>query len=513
MTILSGLQSSTTRSGLLDSVLGAVRADRRLVAAFLPLLVICVASGTALAIWPVQSLCALGIVFGLALLLRMPRPAIFLFMAFIVVQDPLRLIFRGDDTSIGFVVKRLDDAVLFAFAAWVLISSSAVHRALRAHRIGLLVVACYVPLVASSVLAHVQLLPALLDVALFSKPFLLFAMGTSLVLEPQEVERGLRPALGMMLGVILFALVFMTFPALQDAYIGDIRRPDMRIGLVSAQGFFDGPGPYSWFCAATFAIAYAAYLSFGRKFYLYSSFVAGAFTLVAWRRKSIVGVVAMLLLATLLQDRFTARNRLRAFAIVSVVALMAATVLAPYMAGLWEYTLTEYANDPYSTARFALHYASVLIAVDHFPLGTGLASFASHASRVYYSDVYYQYGLASVWGLTPEFPEFITDTFWPMILGEGGIAGLVAYASFFFVLGFRFWRAARQAEVSREQRFLLLAAIFLLVGSLSESTSSQIYNSTMQSALALIPIGMCWTSITTRSITKSTAETSESDRD
>jgi O-antigen ligase len=100
-----------------------------------------------------------------------------------------------------------------------------------------------------------------------------------------------------------------------------------------------------------------------------------------------------------------------------------------------------------------------------------------------------------------------------MILGEGGVAGLVAYASFFFVLAFHFLRLARRPEVSREQRFLLLAAIFLLVGSLSESTSSQIYNSTMQSALALIPLGMCWTSIATDTITKRKAELSESDRD
>jgi hypothetical protein len=507
--LLSSLRAETSRAHRAGTFMGVFNAKRLDSTTIATLLVICAVSGVALALWPFASLCALAFGIALALLLQMPRPAIVLVMAFIIIQDPLRLVFRGDETTIGFVVKRLDEAVVYALSAWVLVSSRLVHRALRAHGLGLVILACYAAIGISTVLAHAQLAPALLDLALFSKPFLLFAIGTSIVLEQPEFERGLRPALIMMLGVILFAVVFMAFPALQDAYIGDVRGPDVRVGLVSAQGFFDGPGPYSWFCAATFAIAYAAYLSFSRKFYLYAACISGLFTLIAWRRKSIIGVVAMLVLATILQGRFTARGRLRAFAIVSVVALMAATVLAPYLAALWSYTVTEYATDPYSTARFALHRTSMLIAMDHFPFGTGLASFASHASRLYYSDVYFQYGLATIWGLSPQYPEYITDTFWPMVLGEGGIATLVAYAGFFLLLATQFWRAAKRIELSREHRFLLLAASFLLVGSLSESTSSQVYNSTMQSALAMIPIGMCWRTV---AVQQDAANRHESDR-
>jgi hypothetical protein len=330
---------------------------------------------------------------------------------------------------------------------------------------------------------------------LFSKPFLLFAIGISLVLDPKEIVQGLRPTLLLMLGVILFALVFIAFPALQDSYIGDVRGPDIRLGLVSAQGFFDGPGPYSWFCAATFAVAYAAFLAFGEKFYLYAAGISGFFTFAAWRRKSILGIVAMLALAAFINGRLTSRNRLRAVIVVSLVALLAVTFLAPYLAGLWDVTVQEYATDPHRVARFALHEAAVSIAIDHFPFGTGLASFGSHASRVYYSDVYYRYGLSQIWGLSPDFPEFITDTFWPMIIGEGGVTGFVGYLCFFGILATGFWRAARRVDISREQRFLVLAAFFLLVGSIAESTSSHIYNSTMQSALVMVPIGICWSTV------------------
>jgi hypothetical protein len=459
------------------------------------LFALCAACGLILALWPVPAVLLLAVSFGLFFIMRMPRPYYALFMAFLVFQDPLRLILHGDDTTAGFLIKRSDDLAVFALGAWALVFSKSAHQALRTHKIGLAIAACYLPLFISSAIVGVQLTPALLDVALFSKPFLLFAIGASLELGPDETVKAIRPTLFLMLGVILFALFFIAFPDLQDAYIGDVRRPDIRLGLVSAQSFFDGPGPYSWFCAATFAIAYAAYLAFAKKFYLYAACISGVFTFAAWRRKSILGVVAMLMLAAFLNGRVTSRNRLRAVVIASLVAVLAVTVLAPYIVGLWDVTVTEYSGDPDNTARYALHHAALAIALDHVPFGTGLASFGSHASRVYYSDVYYRYGLSKVWGLSPDFPEFITDTFWPMIIGEGGIAGLLTYLFFFGILGTRFWRTARQTELARTQRFLVLAAFFLLVGSIAESTASHIYNSTMQSALVMVPLGICWSTV------------------
>ena len=225
---------------------------------------------------------------------------------------------------------------------------------------------------------------------------------------------------------------------------------------------------------------------------MYAAGISGLFTLLAWRRKSILGVVAMLIVATILQGGPKARGRSRALAIVALVGLMATTVLAPYLLGLWQYTVLEYGTNPYSNPRAVLHYTSVLIAIDNFPLGSGLASFASHASRVYYSEIYYQYGLANIWGLSPQFPEFVTDAFWPMVLGEGGFAALLAYGLFFWLLTKHLWNAARRHDLVPEHRFLALSGFFLLLGSLSESTSSMIYDSTMQSALAMIPVGMCW---------------------
>jgi hypothetical protein len=213
---------------------------------------------------------------------------------------------------------------------------------------------------------------------------------------------------------------------------------------------------------------------------------------LSWRRKSIAGLAIMLFIAVIVGSDGQ-RRRLRAVAATALLLLSAGIVLAPYFGQVVSYTVREYGGfDPLSNARLALHYTSVLIARDHFPLGAGLASFGSYASRLYYSPTYVAYGLSNIWGLSPQFSGFITDTFWPMVLGEGGVLTLACYGTFLFLLLRAAWGAARSPDSTSERRFLALFVLFVLMGSLLESTSSHIYDATMQSALVMMPAGALW---------------------
>lgn len=62
-----------------------------------------------------------------------------------------------------------------------------------------------------------------------------------------------------------------------------------------------------------------------------------------------------------------------------------------------------------------------------FPFGTGFATFGSYYSGVYYSSVYAAYGLSNINGLRIGASQFISDSFWPMILGQSGYFGLLSY--------------------------------------------------------------------------------------
>lgn len=78
-------------------------------------------------------------------------------------------------------------------------------------------------------------------------------------------------------------------------------------------------------------------------------------------------------------------------------------------------------------ARSAVTIGSLQVAYDHFPLGTGFGTFANWISGENYSPLYFKYGFEVVPGLRPDFYEFIADTFWPMLLGQFGLGGILLF--------------------------------------------------------------------------------------
>jgi hypothetical protein len=447
--------------------------------------------GIGLAFWPIATSAALVTAIAVSLLLLSGRQGVIkVFLLFLLIQDLLQVL-AGGDTALAIIIKRADEPMVLILGGFCIAFSSSVQRGFQTRGLLVAIAVCYAGLILSSIPPRSGTVPALLDFALFSKPFCLFAVGLSMVPNDDEIERAIRPLLVILLVVIAFGLVFLFAPQLQDAYIGAVRAPDERLGLLSAQGYFIGPGTFSWVAAATFALAYAAYLAYSRTFYLVGSLIAACFVVLSWRRKSILVVLTILLVSLLVQT--SRRSRARAVAVVALSVAVILTVLTPYAVGLWQNTLREYGSgNPNASARSALYYTSVLIARDHFPLGTGLATFGSHASKLFYSAVYVEYGISQVYGLSPTEANFITDTFWPMVLGEGGVISAVALASFFWILLAASWRAVRRIDRSPTESFVSLAALFLLTGSLIESTASHIYGSSLLAAFALIPAGIFW---------------------
>ena len=154
----------------------------------------------------------------------------------------------------------------------------------------------------------------------------------------------------------------------------------------------------------------------------------GLGTLLAARRRTIVGAAIGLGVGLLNQLRH-ARSRggeARSWLPVVASVLVLVVLFLPGLVGLYQLTLRE-TGPPGSLpegadqqARILMYTTSAEIARDYFPLGAGLGRFASAGSRLEYSPIYARYGLDEVFGLRPSDAQFITDTFWPRILGETG---------------------------------------------------------------------------------------------
>ncbi len=95
----------------------------------------------------------------------------------------------------------------------------------------------------------------------------------------------------------------------------------------------------------------------------------------------------------------------------------------------WEQIRLYYGRNILTNARGALTITGLRIANDNFPLGSGFGTFGSYMSKVYYSNVYLQYGISNIWGLSENSQSFsfISDTFWPMIIGQNGWLGAICF--------------------------------------------------------------------------------------
>jgi len=121
------------------------------------------------------------------------------------------------------------------------------------------------------------------------------------------------------------------------------------------------------------------------------------------------------------------------------------------------------------SARSQLTQKSIQIAKDYFPIGAGFGTYGSYMSAVSYSPLYSRYGLNKIYGLQSTNSKFISDTFWPMIIGQFGFIGLICYALIIVCI---FKNIQEDFDSNRKQLYLskICCLLYLLISSTSESS-------------------------------------------
>ena len=119
------------------------------------------------------------------------------------------------------------------------------------------------------------------------------------------------------------------------------------------------------------------------------------------------------------------------------------------------------------SARYQLLVKSIEIMKDHFPIGAGFGTYASYYSGKYYSPLYFSYGLSGVHGLQIYNKSFMTDSFWPMVLGETGFIGAIAFACTLLKL----FRQIQTVRITSKAFYASAVCMlsYLLISSMAES--------------------------------------------
>lgn len=181
----------------------------------------------------------------------------------------------------------------------------------------------------------------------------------------------------------------------------------------------------------------------------------------------------------------SARNIIVASLLMAAVVFVSWTKINYYFGSI---DVTDLLNEDMAQtfARPALYYGMGLVLIDHTLLGTGLASYATFSSGpwVNYSEVYHDYGLSVVWGISPVYPDFICDAFFSEF-AQFGAVGILLFAGFCWWM-WRKWRIAMRTQGYR----LFIAAVaafgFLVIDSVAATLVLQSEGMVMMMVMAAV---------------------------
>lgn len=339
--------------------------------------------------------------------------------------------------------------------------------------------------IAGAVANTVPILIASQGLLLIMKGFLLAWGVAQLDWVAEDIHRLVRRSSPFVVALIIGAGVNFLFPGPWSQVVLAGHDYGTRLGLAPVTSFFQHPGYFGTVMALSFLAAFAYVGVFGRSrtatFILLGS-VASAF--LTGRRKVLIGLSAA---AAYLAVRF----RLAWIGVASAIVIPISFILFwKNIADVIQYTWAEYFLNPDAVARIRLTIDAFTVALSNFPAGAGFGRFGSAVARQYYSPLYYQLGYDGVWGLgsTEESGQFLTDTFWPAIIGEAGLFGAALFAAIFVIYMLRFGRLAKTGN--RWDRWLGLVGIAWTIELLFESIAGAVFTAVPTFALYFAVVGI-----------------------
>lgn len=404
--------------------------------------------------------------------------------AFQIVRTPLAAATESVPFA-GTLINQLTDLcvlVILLSVAWEVVSPNAQRRDLRFFWPAIGLAACGL---AGSLIHGAPLQPTLVGLWLGTKFWLLVGVTATVAWRPGDIQRALRVVAAF--GAAAAGLGVLD--AATRGAVADLLNTNLRVTEFgayrsnAAQSLYAHPNEYSLAMSLLVAI-WLAHLATMVKVRRRDAVLLGLFVLaavVSLRLKAVLSISAVFAIVAALQLR---RDRRQTMKVLGAAALTA-TLVFPLVTDMIGQQLKTYSSSEQATPRGQLYDVGGRIAADNLPFGVGFGRFGSAPSRDSYSDVYDEYELSRVWGLSREFSRFITDTSWPSVLGETGVAGLFVFVSGLLALvltGVRTLRYARGPDA-----FAPLALIGVLVVVVVDSVgNSTLFTWNTITAVALV---------------------------
>lgn len=304
-------------------------------------------------------------------------------------------------------------------------------------------------------------LPAIgMDIVYLFKIFVCF-LGADLIFEGKTNDcRKLLDYLSFLTKLtVVSAFILMFVNLLVDLGLSS----GVRYGWKSYHFFYSNPGMFSQYCIGfclilTGELIYKPFTA-GRKITMAMLF---AIWLGSMRSRAFISVLIWFVLYYIfiykrVNDADAVMRKLKKIFKPQYFVLFLILALAVG----WN-QIIRYFGGTQVTSRNLFVQNGLQIMKDYFPFGAGFATFGTEAAKIYYSPLYYQYGMNTFWALG-EGGSQLTDCYWPAICGELGAVGLVLMGVLIFFL-IRFM--LKQSTQDKWGAVCgILYVIYLLIGS------------------------------------------------
>lgn len=260
--------------------------------------------------------------------------------------------------------------------------------------------------------------PALLDLFLFLKPILLVL---SMIYISRDVKVRFLSYLSTT-GTIF--IIIATLGYMLNIFIPVFPAFDERFGLKSYSFLLSNPGEFLNVILILSLAIYACSWKSKR----YPVICLGIFlAMTTLRVKAFVIIVFSLLIVAYLRHIAKHKNKVTPFCTFQFRKILpmrrfAWVLLLSLIPGWFQfksYFLTG------MTPRLFIFLNSLPLAINYFPFGAGPGTYGSAVAKLFYSPIYTELGFDRFYGLSQEETSFLSDNFWPLVIGQYGFLGLI----------------------------------------------------------------------------------------
>lgn len=295
----------------------------------------------------------------------------------------------------------------------------------------------------------------------------------------EEYRNYIMDALELCCKLVMIVAIFnFCFPNLYKQ-IFSFAMVTKRFNITAITSLFYHPGRYGWFMLFMSIFYYSKYKNSKSNKDKGWMMICALFSVLSLRTKVIMSIIVIIIFECIINKKINIKKIIISLVILSTVMLVFRNVI-------WNTYSLYYTDTNGVSARQALNHYSIKIMKDYFPLGVGFGKYGSWYAKVYYSEYYYKYNMNTVYGLSPQFSSFATDTFWPSIIGETGLCGTFIYILCLLVLIFSLLKKRKKMSTS----IWVNIAILSLIQAICESFGEPSFNSAPQNIFVALSIGL-----------------------